>query len=33
VVWLDMLSMLGVGSVFFVAALLRFRISVTQTQV
>ena len=33
VVWLDMLSMLGVGSVFFVAALLRFRTSVTQTQV
>jgi len=33
VVWLDMLCMLGVGSVFFVAALLRFRSSVTQTQV
>jgi len=33
VVWLDMLCMLGVGSVFFVAALLRFRTSVTQTQV
>jgi len=29
VVWFDML---GVGSVFFVAALLRFRSSVTQTQ-
>ncbi|MBB1073448.1 ABC transporter permease [Rhodoferax sp. 4810] len=33
VVWVDMLCMLGVGSVFFVAALLRFRTSVTQTQV
>ena len=33
VVWLDMLCMLGVGSVFFVAALLRFRSSVTKTQV
>ncbi|MDR3367595.1 ABC transporter permease [Rhodoferax sp.] len=33
VVWADMLCMLGVGSVFFVAALLRFRSSVTQTQV
>ena len=33
VVWFDMLCMLGVGSVFFVAALLRFRTSVTQTQV
>ncbi|APW47687.1 ABC transporter permease [Rhodoferax antarcticus] len=33
VVWVDMLSMLGVGSVFFVVALLRFRSSVTQTQV
>ncbi len=32
VVWVDMLCMLGVGSVFFVAALLRFRTSVTQTQ-
>ncbi|OQW87972.1 MAG: ABC transporter permease [Rhodoferax ferrireducens] len=33
VVWVDILCMLGVGSVFFVAALLRFRTSVTQTQV
>jgi ABC-2 type transport system permease protein len=33
VVWFDMLCMLGVGSVFFIAALLRFRSSVTQTQV
>ena len=33
VVWVDMLCMLGVGSVFFAAALLRFRTSVTQTQV
>lgn len=32
VVWVDMLCMLGVGSVFFIAALLRFRSSVTQTQ-
>lgn len=32
-VWFDMLCMLGVGSVFFVAALRRFRSSVTQTQV
>ncbi|WP_180126074.1 ABC transporter permease [Rhodoferax sp. BLA1] len=32
VVWFDMLCMLGVGSVFFVAALRRFRSSVTQTQ-
>ncbi len=33
VVWLDMLCMSGVGAAFFVAALMRFRSSVTQTQV
>jgi ABC-2 type transport system permease protein len=33
VVWADLLAMLGVGSIFFSLALLRFRKSVTQTQV
>lgn len=33
VVWLDMLCMLAVGAAFFVFALMRFRTSVTQTQV
>ena len=33
VVWADILAMLGVGSVFFALALLRFRKSVTQTQI
>lgn len=33
VVWPDLLSMLGVGGVFFALALMRFRKSVTQTQV
>lgn len=33
VVWGDLLAMLGVGSIFFSLALLRFRKSVTQTQV
>ncbi len=33
VIWTDLLAMLGVGGVFFTAALLRFRRSVTQTQV
>jgi ABC-2 type transport system permease protein len=32
VVWTDLLAMLGVGSVFFMLALVRFRKSVTQTQ-
>jgi len=32
VVWMDMLSMLGVGSAFFTLALVRFRSSVTKTQ-
>jgi ABC-2 type transport system permease protein len=33
VVWRDLLAMFGVGSLFFILALLRFRRSVTQTQV
>lgn len=33
VVWTDLLSMLGVGAIFFGFALLRFRKAVTQTQV
>lgn len=33
VVWIDLLAMLGVGGVFFALALMRFRKSVTQTQV
>lgn len=33
VIWTDLLAMLGVGSVFFTVALLRFRKAVTQTQV
>jgi ABC-2 type transport system permease protein len=33
VIWTDLLAMLGVGSVLFTVALMRFRKAVTQTQV